>query len=63
MNRPNSSAQSVAYPSHGDQNRIGLRAVAAAIRYQGDANQAERSLMREPVAPAAVTTPLRDRED
>jgi hypothetical protein len=62
MNRPNSGAQTASYPSHGDQNRIGLRAVAAAIRYQGDTNQAERSFTQEPVAPAAVMTPSRDRD-
>jgi hypothetical protein len=51
------------YPSHGDQNReIGLRAVAAAIRYQGDANNVERSFSREPPAPAGAETQSGDRE-
>ena len=47
MNRHQFEAPQQAYPSPGDQNRIGLRAVAAAIRYQGDAGNVERSLSRE----------------
>jgi len=44
-------------PSRGDQNReIGLRAVAAAIRYQGNASNLERSLPSEPPAPTDSAT-------
>ena len=61
MNRPNFGAQQQAYPTHGEQNRvIGLRAVAAAIRYQGDSNSLERSLSRE--VPAANTTETPDQK-
>jgi hypothetical protein len=49
MNRRQSGTYQPAYPNRGEQNReIGLRAVAAAIRYQGDAYNVERLLPREP---------------
>jgi hypothetical protein len=45
MSRHQFGAQ--AYSVRGDQNReIGLRAVAAAILYQGDASNVERTLSR-----------------
>jgi hypothetical protein len=51
------------YPVLGDQNReIGLRAVAAAVLYQGDACHVERTVSREPGAPAVPATPSSDRE-
>jgi len=63
MNRRQFGTNQPAYPSHGDQNReIGLRAVAAAIRYQGDSNNVERSLLRETDVPAAPTTKSSDHE-
>ena len=52
-----------AYSVRGDQNReIGLRAVAAAILYQGDASNVERTLSRELSAPTAPTTQSSDRQ-
>ncbi|HSV21529.1 MAG TPA: hypothetical protein VLJ17_00715 [Xanthobacteraceae bacterium] len=63
MNRRQFGTNQQAYPSRGDQNReIGLRAVAAAIRYQGDSNNVERSLLRETPMPAAPTTQSSDHE-
>jgi hypothetical protein len=63
MNRHQFGAHQQAFPSHGEQTReIGLRAVAAAIRYQGDANNVERSLSREPPAPTGAETQSGDRE-
>jgi hypothetical protein len=63
MNRHHLDGHQQAYPSHGDHNReIGLRAVAAAIRYQGDANNVERSATRDPTVPAAAATQDRDEE-
>jgi hypothetical protein len=51
------------YPVLGDQNReIGLRAVAAAILYQGDASNVERTLSRELPVPAAPATQSSDRQ-
>jgi len=61
MNRHDFEATQQASTGHGDQNRIGLRAVAAAIRYQG-ANNAERSLARAPSATTAAMTPTEDRD-
>jgi len=47
----------------GDQNReIGLRAVAAAILYQGDASNVERTLSRNLSPPTAPATQSGDRE-
>jgi hypothetical protein len=47
MNRQLSDAKHNAYPDFGRLNRgIGLRAVAAAVRYQGDSNNAERNAER-----------------
>ena len=61
MNRQRSGAHQRAYPDHGKQSRvIGLRAVAAAIRYQGDANNAERVLTRDVDVPATAVTQTRD---
>ena len=51
MNRHQFGAHQQAHPVHGDRNReIGLRAVAAAILYQGDSSNLERTLSREPPA-------------
>jgi hypothetical protein len=51
------------YPVLGDQNReIGLRAVAAAVLYQGEACNVERMLSREPSVPTVPATPSSDRE-
>jgi len=61
MSRQQFGAQ--AHSVRGDQNReIGLRAVAAAILYQGDANNVERTLSRELSAPTAPATRSSDRE-
>jgi hypothetical protein len=61
MSRHQFGAQT--YSVRGDQNReIGLRAVAAAILYQGDASNVDRSLARELSAPAAPATQSSDRE-
>jgi hypothetical protein len=61
MSRHQFGAQ--AYPVRGDQNReIGLRAVAAAILYQGDANNVERTLPRELSVPTAPATQPSDRQ-
>ena len=63
MNRRQFGTHQQAYPGHGDQNReIGLRAVAAAIRYQGDAHNVERTLPREPPAPTETATQSGDPE-
>jgi hypothetical protein len=63
MNRQQSGAQQQAILGRADQSReIGLRAVAAAILYQGDAGNAERMLSREPSAPAVPTAQSGDRE-
>jgi hypothetical protein len=59
MSRHHFGAHQQAYPSHGEQ-KIGLRAVAAAIRYQGDANNAERALAREVPGPTEDVTQTRD---
>ena len=60
MNRQYFGAHQYAYPSHGDQNReIGLRAVAAAIRYQGDFSNVERPLAKEAPAANVAATALR----
>ncbi len=49
------------YLFHGSQHReIGLRAVAAAILYQG--NNVERAISRELSAPPASATPASDPE-
>jgi hypothetical protein len=46
-----------------DQNReIGLRAVAAAILYQGDASNVERTLSRELSVPPAPAAQPNDRQ-
>ena len=62
MSRQYLGAHQQAYPGHGDQTRIGLRAVAAAIRYQGDANHAERQPAPEAPAPAAAVAPTEDQK-
>jgi len=63
MNRHRFGTDQQAYPGRGEQSReIGLRAVAAAIRYQGDANNAARPLSRQPTAPTVPTTQPGDRE-
>ena len=61
MSRHQFGAQ--AHSVRGDQNReIGLRAVAAAILYQGDASNVERTLSREPSVPTAPATQSSDRQ-
>jgi hypothetical protein len=61
MSRHQFGAQ--AYPVRGDQNReIGLRAVAAAILYQGDANNVGRTLSRELSVPTAPATQSGDHD-
>jgi hypothetical protein len=67
MNRQLSDAKHNAYPDFGGLNRgIGVRAVAAAVRYQGDPNNAERNaerrLEREALSPAAAVTQVQDTE-
>jgi len=63
MNRQQFGAHQQAYAGRGEQSReIGLRAVAAAIRYQGDANDAARSLSGQPAAPTVPATQPGDRE-
>jgi len=63
VNRQYFGAHQHAYPSHGDQNReIGLRAVAAAIRYQGDFSNVERPLTREEPAANVAMTQTGERE-
>jgi hypothetical protein len=58
MNRQQSGAHQQAYPDFGQDRGIGLRAVAAAIRYQGDASKTDRPLKREVAVPtSAVTQP------
>jgi hypothetical protein len=61
MSRHQFGAQT--YSVRGDQNReIGLRAVAAAILYQGDASNVERTLSRELPVPTASATQSSDRQ-
>jgi len=63
MARHQYGAHQQAYSVRADQNReIGLRAVAAAILYQGDSNNVERTFCREPSVPAAPATQPSDRE-
>jgi hypothetical protein len=63
MNRYQFGAHQQAHPVHGEQNReIGLRAVAAAILYRGDASNVEHTLCRELSAPTASATRSNDRE-
>ncbi len=63
MSRHQFGAHQQAYSVRGDQNReIGLRAVAAAILYQGDSSNVERSLSRELSAPTAPAPQSSDRE-
>jgi hypothetical protein len=60
MNRQQSDAHQQAYPDFGQDRGIGLRAVAAAIRYQGDASNAGRPLKGE--VSRSVVTQTRDAE-
>jgi hypothetical protein len=63
MNRHQFEAHRHTYTAHVDQSReIGLRAVAAAILYQGDAANVERTLSQEVSAPPASATQPSDRE-
>jgi len=63
MSRHQSGSDQQAYPSQGEHARaIGLRAVAAAVRYQGDSHNVERSPSREPPAPTASATQPDDHE-
>jgi hypothetical protein len=63
MNRKQSGARRRAYPDFGGQDRgIGLRAVAAAVRYQGDAGNAGRQRKREVPVPDSVVTQSGDAE-
>jgi hypothetical protein len=61
MNRNQLGAHQQPYGSHGIQHReIGLRAVAAAVLYQG--GNVERPVSRDLPAPPAVATPASDHE-
>ena len=63
MNRYQYGAHQQACLVRGDQNReIGLRAVAAAVLYQGDASNVERALSRHLYVPAAPATQSSDPE-
>jgi|SRR5580704_8589170 hypothetical protein len=63
MNRKQSGARRRAYPDFGGQDRgIGLRAVAAAVRYQGDAGNAGRQPKQEVPVPDSVVTQSGDAE-
>jgi hypothetical protein len=62
MNRQQSGAHQQAYPDFGQDRGIGLRAVAAAIRYQGDASNAGGPLKKEVPVPAFVVTKTPDAE-
>jgi len=62
MNRQYFGTNQYAYPSYGDQNRIGLRAVAAAIRYQGHFRNMERPLTRDTPVPAEAVTQTEERD-
>ena len=57
MNRHQSDAHQQTFSARANQSReIGLRAVAAAILYQGETGSAERTLSRGPSWPTASTT-------
>src|SRR5579864_3942217 len=57
MNRQQSGTHQQPYPDFGGQDRgIGLRAVAAAILFQGDASNAGRPPKKEVPVPASVVT-------
>jgi hypothetical protein len=61
MNHNQCGAHQQPYSFHGGQHReIGLKAVAAAVLYQG--SHVERTISRELSAPAASTTPSSDHE-
>jgi hypothetical protein len=63
MNRYQLEAQQQAHSVHGEQNReIGLRAVAAAILYRGDASNVQHTLGRERTAPWPSAARSSDRE-
>jgi len=63
MSRQQFGAHQQAYSVRGDQSReIGLRAVAAAILYQGDFCNVERTLSREPSVSPTPATQSSDRE-
>jgi hypothetical protein len=63
MNRYHFGAQQQPNSVHGEQTReIGLRAVAAAILYRGDAHNVQHTLCRELSAPSACATPPIDRK-
>lgn len=63
MNRHQFDAHQYTYTARGEQSReIGLRAVAAAILYQGDSANVERTLSREVSAPSASAVQAADRE-
>jgi hypothetical protein len=61
MNRNQFGAHQPPHSFHGGQHReIGLKAVAAAVLYQG--SHVERTISRELSAPAASATPSSDHE-
>jgi hypothetical protein len=63
MNRYKFGEHQEACLVRGDQNReIGLRAVAAAVLYQGDAHNVERALSRHLYVPEAPATQSGDHE-
>ena len=63
MNRQQSGTHNQAYPDFGGQDRgIGLRAVAAAILFQGDVSNAGRPPKKEVLVSASVVTKTPDAE-
>ena len=63
MSRHQFGANQQADPSQREQARaIGLRAVAAAVRYQGDSHNVEPWPSREPPVPTASATQPDDHE-
>lgn len=63
MNRDQFGVQQQANPVRGQQAReIGLRAVAAAVLYRGDASNVRHAFCRESPAPSDCTPRPSDRE-
>jgi len=61
MNRQRSGTHQQAYPDFGRQDRgIGLRAVAAAVLYQGDTSNAGQQLKKGVPVPASVAAQIED---
>ena len=62
MIRQQSGAHQQAYPDFGQDRGIGLRAVAAAVRYNGNASNAGGPLKSEVSVPPSEVTQTRDAE-